>query len=229
MNEALRNAAYSDKYREECAKFQPLFSEENRAEDETVTLPEDYKILKTTYKGKVNGCNLHGNSCALLDNGGETIHTWNNFDDDAEFHTLIYHRNGNKYLVYRQELYGYTVFDLANNKEFQYYPQCVLDGREYFIWTDVHYNPLNNLLAVSGCIWAAPWSTLIVDFENPMAEPKFQHDIIDCLEGGYDVYDDANFVRWDDLNLILSCYNIEKNEKEDIIVPPGTYQNTDSN
>lgn len=229
MNEALRNAAYSDKYREECAKFQPLFSDENRAEDEIIALPEDYKIFKTTYRGEVNGCNLHGSSCVLVDSRGEIIHTWNNFDDSAEFHTLIHHRNGNKYLVYRQELYGYTVFDLTNKRDFQYYPQCVLDGREYFIWTDVHYNPLNNLLAVSGCIWAAPWGTLVVDFANPMAEPKFQHDIINCLEGGYDVYDDADFVRWDGLNLILSCYNIEKKGKEEVIVLPDLYQGRDTN
>ena len=218
MEEALKNAAYSDTYREECTKFRFLFLEENKAENETISLPDNYKIIKTTYRGKINGCNLHGNSCVLEDRTGEVIHTWNNFDDDAEFHTLIDHQNGNKYLVYRQELYGYTVFDLTNNKDFQYYPQCVFDGWEYFIWTDVHYNPQNNLLAVSGCIWGAPWSTLIVDFENPMTEPKFQIDIIDRLDGGYDVYDDADFVRWDGLNLILNCYNIEKKQKEEVVV-----------
>ena len=223
MKEALRNAAYSDKYKDECIKFQSLFLEENKAKSETIILPDDYKILKTTYRGKVNGCNLHGNNCVLSDTKGSVIHTWNNFDDDAEFHTLIHHHNGNRYLVYRQELYGYTVFDLNNNKDFQYYPQCVLDGREYFIWADIHYNPLNNLLAVSGCIWGAPWGTLIVDFENPMAEPAFQIDVIDCLDGDYDTYDDADFVRWEGESLVLNCYNIEMKSKEEVVVLPEVY------
>ncbi len=223
-NESLRNATYSEDYRQGCIIFQPLFSEENRAESETITLPDGYSILKTGYKGEVNGRNLSGNRCVLSDGMGNVVHRWNNFDDDAEFHTLIHHRNGNKYLVYRQEVYGYTVFDLTNGKEFQYYPRCVLDGREYFIWTGIHYNPQNNIVAVSGCIWGAPWSTLIVDFENPMTEPGFQSDAIDLLDGGYDVYDDADFVRWDDdMNLILNCYNIEKNQNEEVVVKPDAY------
>ncbi|NDV59080.1 hypothetical protein [Bacteroides sp. 519] len=225
MNNALKNVAYTDEYKKECMKFQSLFSKENKAANETIILSDDYKIVQTTYRGKVNDCNLHGNSCVLLNSKGKAIHTWNSFDDDAEFHTLIHHQNGGMYLVYRQELYGYTVFDLATNKSFQYYPQCVLDGCEYFIWTDVHYNPLNNLLAVSGCIWAAPWSTLIVNFENPMAEPEFQIDIIECLDGGYKVYNDADFVRWDGVNLILNCYNITKKAKEEVIVTPNVYLN----
>lgn len=222
-NDALKNAAYSDRYKEENKQCESLFAEENKAESEEILLPDGYKIFKTTYRGKVNGCNLHGNSCVLSDSTGKAIHTWNNFDDDAEFHTLIHHLNGNTYLVYRHELYGYSVFDLTNNKEFQYYPQCVLDGREYFIWTDVHYNPLNNLLAVTGCIWAAPWSTLIVDFENPMDEPEFQIDVINCLDGDYDVYDDADFVRWENEYLVLNCYNIEKKAKEEVLVFPEMY------
>lgn len=222
-NKALKNAAYSDKYKEEKEHYKSLFLEKNRKESEDIILSYGYKITKNNYAGKINDRNLQGNCCTLSDNTERVIHQWKSFDDDADFEKIVTHQNGNHYLVYRQDLYGYTVFDLTNHKEFQYFPQCVLDGQEYFIWTDIHYNSLNNILAVAGCIWGAPWGILLVDFSDPMAEPKFQLDSIDCLPQGYDVYDDADFIRWDEQNLVLNCYNIEKKIKEEMIILPKVY------
>lgn len=218
MND-LKNAAYTDKYKEQCTFYNPLFSDEYKKEVEELTLPYGYYILKTSYAGSVHNCNLSGNKCILYDVNKEQLHSWKNYDDECSFETLIEHTDGNKYLVYRQELYGYTVFNLTDKKEFQYYPQCVLDGNEYFIWTNIEYNPLNNMLAVSGCIWGAPWGTLLVDFAHPMDEPRFQLDVIEQIAGGYDRYDDADFVRWEGTNLILSCYNVETLSKEEICLP----------
>lgn len=223
INNGLKNAAYSEKYREESMRYESLFLEENRKDSEEILLADGYKIEKTNYEGHIDNRNLHGHYCVLLDKGNNMIHYWKSFDNDADFEKIITHRNKNSYLVYRQELYGYSVFDLTNNECFQYYPQCVLDGREYFIWTDVHYNSQNNLLAVTGCIWGAPWSTLLVDFSVPMATPKYQVDVIDCLSGGYDVYDDADFVRWDGECLVLNCYNTQTNLKEEITLSPDIY------
>lgn len=175
-NNILSNVAYSEKYKEEYQLYKALFQDENKKESEDIVLTDEYKIMKTNYAGNVNERNLHGHRCVLLNKEDRIIHSWESFDNDADFEKIVSHQNGNHYLVYRQELYGYTVFDLMNNKEFQYFPKCVLDGREYFIWTDVHYNPLNNFLAVTGCIWGAPWSTLLVDFSDPMVTPKFQID-----------------------------------------------------
>lgn len=90
-------------------------------------------LLINTLEEKVNDRNLQGNYCSLSDDTKRIIHQWKSFDNDAVFEKIITHQNGNNYLVYREELYGYTVFDLTNRKEFQYFPQCVLDGREYFI------------------------------------------------------------------------------------------------
>lgn len=221
--EALNNVAYSKEYREELQQYKTLFLEENKKDSEDIILTERYKITKTNYAGQGGVWNMHGHICVLSDKEDNIIHSWKCFDNDADFEKFITHQNDNDYLIYRQDLYGYTVFDLINKKEFQYYPQCVLDGYEYFIWTDVHYNPLNNLLAVTGCIWAAPWSTLLVDFSNPLDTPKFQIDIINCLPGDYDVYDDADFVRWDGDNLVLNCYNAKTNLKEEVILPPEAY------
>lgn len=220
----LENAAYSDQYQNGFKQYEALFLDENKKEVETIILSDEYKIRKTNYAGRVSDRNLDGHSCILFDKEDNVIHSWKSFDSDADFEKIITHQNKNNYLVYRQELYGYTVFDLTNRKEFQYYPQCVLDGREYFIWTDIHYNPLNNLLAVSGCIWGAPYSTLLVDFSNPMATPKFQIDVIDCLPGDYDVYDNADFILWDKCNLILNCYNVKAKLEEKIILTEDIYR-----
>ena len=222
-HDGLRNAAYSDAYIQQCAKYDILFSERNKGASDTINLPEGYSILKTSYKGQFGGCNIHANRCTLYDENGNNTHTWKSYDDDADFEILINHQAGNKYFIYRQELYGYSVFDLTNNKAFQYLPQCVLDNREYFIWTDVHYNPLNNIAAISGCIWACPWSTLLVDFSEPMSEPKFQLDVINCLDKGYDIYDDADFVKWDGDALVLNCFERETKSMKEVIISSAEY------
>lgn len=215
----LKNAAYTDKYKEQCVFYEPLFKDEYLQEVEELVLTHGYSILKTSYAGNIHNRNLSGNICRLLDADGLEIHTWKNYDDECSFETIIDHTDGHTYFVYRQDLYGYSVFDLTTNTKFQYLPQCVLDGQEYFIWTNIYYNPLNNMLAVAGCIWGAPWSTLLVDFAYPMNEPRFQFDVIEQIDGDYDRYDDADFVRWEGTKLIINCYNIETLSKEEICLP----------
>lgn len=218
MAQNLQNAAYTKEYRVYRAKFEKLFVDALKTTSETIILTDGYKIEQTSYEGKIEECNLHGSSSILIDNDDNILHRWNNLDDNADFHTIIEHQDGRKYLIYREDLYGYSVYDLTHNRTFEYYPQCVLDGKEYFIWTEVFYNRENNLLAVSGCIWGAPWSILLLDFEDPMKEPRFQKDIIDLLEGGYDNYDDATFISWDNQSLNVECYNWVKKEKEKIVL-----------
>ena len=220
---SLQNAAYSTAYKKQKAKYLPLFADNNKKDLEEIFLNEKYKILKIKYAGVVEGCNLHGSTCILTNKKEEEIHSWKSVDDSSDFYELVNHQNGKQYLVYRQDLYGYSVFELSSKAEFQYYPQRVLDGMEYFIWTNINYNPSNNLLAISGCIWAAPWGTLLVDFSDPLNVPKFQIDITECIEGGYDVYDDIDFVRWEDKDIVVKCFNTEKEVTEMKTVTSDTY------
>ena len=80
------------------------------------------------------------------------------------------------YLIFRTELYGYSVLEVERGQEMHYVPACVHpeEGQkpeEVFIWTSADYDPGADLLAVTGCIWACPYSTIVLDFSRPLQPP----------------------------------------------------------
>lgn len=86
---------------------------------------------------------------------------------------VIHHSNGKAYLIFFEHLYGYSVLDLSDMKSVHYIPQesacCDTEHfEETFIWLIPHYDPESDLLAVEGCIWAAPYSIIILDFSDPL-------------------------------------------------------------
>ncbi len=88
---------------------------------------------------------------------------------------------------------------------------------------EYHYNSENNVIAVEGCYWACPYSVQLFSFENPMNEnPKFV-DIISCLDGDYDVYDELVFSKWEDGNLHLKAYLAENLPAVELVIPKETY------
>ena len=78
---------------------------------------------------------------------------------------MFCHSNGKHYLVFRIELYGYSILEVETRKEMHYVPTCVHpeEGEyveEVFIWTSADYDSGSNLLAVTGCIWAVSYTHL---------------------------------------------------------------------
>jgi len=194
------NMAYTPEYQEQRKRWAAIFSSEYLSDTKTTELDEGYSAITRNYYGEVENCNLRASDTILLASSGEEIYRWRNLDNGGEFISVIRHSNGNIYLLFRIDLYGYGVYDLTNWKEFFYIPK----ERESFIWTGVNYNPVNDMLAVSGCIWGAPFSLYLLDFSNPMAETKWV-DVIELLEGGYDKYDALDFIRWDrDILVVLA-------------------------
>ena len=115
--------------------------------------------------------NLHlcGSESELLDNEDKVRYAWRNLDTDGEFCSLFRHHNGKHYLIFRTELYGYSVLEVESGQEMHYVPACVhpeegQKAEEVFIWTSADYDPHTDLLAVIGCIWACPYSTIVLDF-----------------------------------------------------------------
>lgn len=220
---SLNNAAYTEQYKEEYHEYMLNFTDKqiDNEKTETESISDNYRIQRSMYcESKVL---QKERQYTLIDKNENVVFEWICFDSDCDFHTIIKHQNGNEYLIYREELYGYSVLDLKTKKTFQYYPQCVVDGSEYFIWTQVYYNPISNLLAVDGCIWACPWSLLIVDFSDPMSEPLFQIDICDFIVDECNLYEDAIFKKWDNELLICDIYNTAKREKETFSFNPKQY------
>jgi hypothetical protein len=102
------------------------------------------------------------------------------------------------------------VFDLTDKKDFHYIPK----ETETFIWTEIFYNSKNNVLIVSGCLWGCPYSTLMLDFNNPMRDTKWV-DIHKEIDDEYWKYRGIDFVRWDNDNLILKADEVYKCDGKD--------------
>lgn len=163
--------------------------------------------------------NLHCSENRLTDYRGRAIYQYRNLDTDCEFVYLFKHSNENTYLIFRTELYGYGVYDVTNKKDFHYIPEA----EESFIWTEVFYNPDNNTLIVSGCIWACPYGTLILDFSNPLAETNWV-DIQAKIDNGYSRYDDIEFVCWNGDNLVLKAFNTDTENYQEVIITETQYR-----
>ncbi len=194
-------------YRQECAF---VFSEEHRSSlpGKTELLSEGYSVRTDYYTGQ-GRYQLHAARHQLLDSGGQVVYTWDNFNDDGEFYRLFPHANGNHYLVFREDLYGYSVLEVETGRTMHYIPEksWPLDGRqgkETFIWTNVAYDAATSLLAVWGCYWACPNGTLLLDFSDPLEEQDWKRwlDVQDVVDPDLDIYDDIDLERFGEDGLI---------------------------
>ncbi len=215
MNKSLNlaNAAYTDRYRLECEGQLFIFGNQNLVDTLVTDLPYGYRLEENLYVVKTeDNTTYSGREVSVFHNRADNaLCTWKCYDDNAIFYDIIKHSDGNEYLLFRQELYGYSVYCLTTDVFFQYYPQSALDGEECFIWAGVEeYRPEENWLLVTGCYWACPWSIAIIDFENPLSIPRFQLDIRSHLAGDYFDFDDIYIDHWEDDVLHLKCLYDEK-------------------
>lgn len=168
-------------------------------------LPQGWMVRTSRYQGGACRAARH----QLLDIGGRVVYTWDNINDDGEFYQLIPHANGNHYLVFREDLYGCSVLEVETGRTMHYIPEksWPLDGRqgeEIFIWTNVAYDAATNLLAVSGCFWACPNGTLLLDFSDPLEEQDWEVwlDVQDVVDPDYEIYDDIDLERFGEDGLL---------------------------
>ena len=193
------NVAYTKEYLDDLARVDHyLFRPECFAEQKQDDL-DDLAILTRHYR-----CEDHPNYTYAITGSendvllnGKVIHSYRTHDSSG-FHWPMTHRNGKRYLVYTQDLYGYSVLNLDTAANYQYYPQGSFPSGETFIWCDLHYNPVNSIAAVDGCYWACPSSIVLADFTDPMRDAVY----IDLNEYYQDEYNDIQFVTWDGIDLI---------------------------
>lgn len=66
------------------------------------------------------------------------------------------------YLLCGEDYQNQTIVDLSTGEK-----KSTTDG--YFCWAEIIPSPTGELLAVTGCVWGAPYETLIYDFSDPMS------------------------------------------------------------
>ena len=98
----------------------------------------------------------------------------------------------------------------------RFVPDAWLDGKESFIWDGVHYLRGWDALAVSGCYWGAPNGVHLVSFAEPMSEEQRYVDVLDCIQGGYDIYEQADFAGFEGNELSLKCFRADTLRYENI-------------
>ncbi len=163
----------------------------------------------------------------LLDSGGQVVYTWDNLDCDGEFYRLFPHANGKHYLVFREDLYGYSVLEIETGETLRYIPEksWPLDGRqgeETFLWTGAVYDPGTNLLAVSGCYWASTNDTLFLDFSRPLEEQGCERwlEMHKVVDPEYDLYDDIDLERFgEDGQLWFRAFSAVDGKRADFVLP----------
>ena len=211
------NIANEKRYRDWRAQYDALFMPGNRLppQDEQFPLTDGYSVR---YKVYCHNGDLHlsGSENELLDKEGRVRYAWRNLDTDGDFCSLFRHRSGKHDLIFRTELYGYSVLEVESGREMHYVPACVHpeDGQkaeEVFIWTNADYDPDNDLLAVTGCIWACLYSTIVLDFSKPLQPqpPERWLDVRHIVDPDDTRFDDIEFVSWEGGTLVLWGCNAE--------------------
>lgn len=137
------------------------------------------------------------------------------------------------FFFYMSGLYGYNVYNIRTGNCFHYFPKASegyitkKDFEETFIWTDIHYNERNGILAAGGCYWASPYKVMLYNIPDP--EKMFVGIAdADAFFDDKDAYiEDIDFVSWNGNDLVLK-YSISYDdgdtfEEREICIPEERY------
>ena len=203
----LSNIAYSSeyiRYREEI--INAAFKPENKRGSETIN--EDRVVLEIDNYLSGGEKKHYCGHTKVFTPEGKRLHEYFNLYDQHFLCKLIEYSDGRTYLVYREDLYGYSVFEPGTDNLFNYYPAATFkDGRETFIGTNMHYNIHNNVTAVEGCYWACPSDTVLIKTGNPLEMFSSYAVLHQIIDREYDIYDGIDFVAWEHRDIKLKCYN----------------------
>ena len=218
MQENMKNVAYTKEYLDMlddiyCRLFIPKCYKNEVSKE----LEKNLRVLTKGYFYD-NGDSKHpyklqGSETVIFRDETE-IYSYKTVDDADRDCWMFSHQNGHDYFLFARGLYGYSVLDLVTMQDYHFYPAESFPTGETFIWCDVHYNPINNIMAVVGCYWACPYSVVLVDFSKPMEDTR-QIDINNFINKG-DHYDDMDFVAWDGTDLILKINGQTKPVQQEV-------------
>ncbi len=182
----LKNVAYSAEYLEMYNEKLRFICSENFKQDITVGFSPLCYLDEKRYFSVINGCNVWGSEMELKSQGvGHPLYHYLTINPPAHLNAFT-HSNGQDYFLFHRDLYGYSVLNLHTMEEFHYFPKESFPVGETLIWFQSCYNPVNNMLAVSGCYRTTPpdketgihghYSKLpthimFIDFTNPLQTP----------------------------------------------------------
>jgi len=212
----LSNAAYTADYlAHRNSMINTAFQPENKIKTEE-SMGNGCKRVIEEYKSEQNGEYVYCARNIVFDESGAQIHEYMNIYHHPFFCDLIKHVNGKSYLFYKEDLYGYGVYDLEEKKAFSYFPTHSWHRGETFIATNLYYNEKNNIMAAEGCYWACPSETFLFRINDPLKIFDSHLSLHLLLDKEYDKYDDICFSGWEGTGLELKCYDIQAKPPKNI-------------
>ncbi|MCL2014618.1 MAG: hypothetical protein FWG68_00040 [Defluviitaleaceae bacterium] len=225
----LTNFAYSEKYTKYKNETIDLVFKPANKKAEVERISGDLRRIVTDYEIPSENPQYSGVFCshnAVYENNAVLFEYFSIYSNPF-FCDKIAYSNGSKYVFYKTDLYGYSVFDMKSRKTFDYFPQCSFwDSdkdtaenleivKETFIATDIHFN-FGDMFAVGGCYWACPSGVFLVKISDPMRQFEEYLDLATLIDG-YDKYDDIDFLGWDGNAIKLKCASTEPPYNTEII------------
>lgn len=212
------NYYYSEEYQEKRKQIgEQVFQESNLKESKITGLGDGYTVRRYYYADtehqKPGWAPVDGLICRLY-RGEKMIFEWKNTDGCSRLIEIIEHSNGRKYLIFDEDLYGYSVLDIEAGECARYFPDESFyrddsSFTETFIWCEAFYDRESDLLAVDGCYWACPGSMIVIDFSDPMKikEASEWYEIIDDINDK-----DVEFREWKSDCLVCSTVTVSKQD-----------------
>jgi hypothetical protein len=202
----INNIAYSPEYMDYRNKIiNKTYNEKHKTGEETFE-DDCLKIISEYY------CTKDKEYCEKnkIYKNNNLLHEYFNLYDQGFFCEYIKYSNGMDYIFYKEDLYGYSVFEVNTKNVFNYYPRATFkDQEETFIGTDIHYNIKNNIFAVGGCYWACPSDVFLLKTGNPMEQFIGLINIHEIIDPGYKKYNDIDFMEWEKNDIILKVEHKE--------------------
>lgn len=207
----LDNVAYTEEYKKYRDSFNFVFDDRYKDEIEEQSLSDGIHTLRITYYSDETNSKLKfrvlASKTEVLNSQNQKMAEFQNINHGVDFYTVIKHSNGNNYLLFSIDLYGYSILDLFSYNMFHYIPEGSFIGQEEtFIWTEAYYCHINNILAIDGCYWACPYATLFIDLANPEQLPyKVIYSSYE-MENELNIDNDIIPLRWNqDGSIVLQC------------------------
>lgn len=108
------------------------------------------------------GCPCHAERTVMTIEDGRGDHVYECID--AFMPPCEFEYGGEEYVVFRRTLYGYTILNLTDFSERNYFPSDVAEGKEAFIMCEA--TRFCGMLLLFGCFWAGPYMCYALDLET---------------------------------------------------------------
>lgn len=228
----LTNLAYDESYiKKRLEKSNDLFIPKYLKDENEIIISKEmgYKIY--TEKYEINREEGHpkypytekGSKNKILDKNNSCIYEYIELNCPYNLYDIIKHSNGKNYLCFKTDFYGYSFLDLSTLKDFHYTPHGINERKESFIWCSTFYNPENDIIAVEGCFWSAPYDVLLYEIKDPLKPFTKQLSVHFEYDNDYERFHHIDFKGWNGSDLQIEERDAETEETNILILKEDEY------